>query len=114
MEIKRLKQKNYVGNTTLRIYLLHFNTRHASNVISLHLPVSDYEKVWSIIPTVTYRHDISIVPGPSFTMKFKWLKWDILTLRWQRSYKDGPIDPQEEETAGPQTYLDQETWGPFS
>ena len=93
---------------TIRAYYVQFNTRQASNIISLQLPVSDYEKTWTVIPTMAYHHDISVVPGPSFTLKLKFLKWDILTIKWSRSWKDTEDEPEEEETADIQTYLDQD------
>ena len=114
MKFNRLKQRYYDNDSskwrTLRIYFACFNTRKAGNVISLQLPAAEYEKTWTLIPTFTYHHDPSIIPGPSFTLKFKWLKWDILTLKWQRGYRDVLNVPEVEETAAPKTYLDQETW----
>ena len=112
MEFRKFKSKMYnvqAGKwTVLRTYYLHFNTRKASNIISLQLPVSDPEKTWTIIPTLTYHHDISVVPGPSFTLKLKFLKWDILTVKWSRSWKDTQVAQEEKVTAGIQTYLDQD------
>lgn len=114
MEFRKFKQRYYDNESskwkTLRAYYVHFNTGEASNVISLQLPEVVYEKTWTLIPTFTYRHDLSILPGPSFTLKFKWLKWDILTIKWQRGYRDVLDEPEEEETDVPETYLDQETW----
>jgi hypothetical protein len=104
MEFRKFKHQIYDIQVqkwvTLKAYYVHFNTGEVSNIISVQLPVPDYEKVWTIIPTVTYHHDLSIIPGPSFTMKLKWLKWDILTLKWSRSWKDTDEGYQgEEETA---------------
>ena len=114
MEFKRFKHKMYDIQekrwVTLRNYYVHFVTREAINIISLGLPVSDCENNWTSVPTLTYHHDLSVVPGPRFTLKLKWLKWDVLTLKWQRSYRDVLDGPEEEETAEPQTYLDQESW----
>ena len=110
MEFRKFKQKNYIDGTTLRILYIHFNGSESGNVISLQLPVPESDGTWTLIPTISYHHDLSLLPGPSFTMKIKWLKWDILTLKWQRSYKDNDMPGDEEETAEPQTYLDQETW----
>lgn len=111
MEFRKFKSKTYSTRarkwiTVTRTYYLHFNTRQASNVLSFQLPEPDYEKTWTLIPTFTYHHDISVVPGPSFTLKLKFLKWDILTIKWSRSWKDTQL--AKEETAGIQTYLDQD------
>lgn len=107
MEFRKIKHKVYDPQVNkwvpIRAYYVHFNTKQASNIISLQLLESDYEKTWTLIPTLTYHHDISIVPGPSFTLKFKFLKWDILTIKWSRSWKDTEDEPEEEETAEPQT-----------
>ena len=90
MEFRKFKQKNYIDGTTLRILYIHFNGSESSNVISLQLPVPEYDGTWTLIPTISYHHDLSIVPGPSFTLKIKWLKWDILTLKWQRTRPPNP------------------------
>jgi hypothetical protein len=107
MEFNRFKHHMYdIGKNrwvTLRAYYVHFNTGEASNNISLQLPVSDCENIWTLLPTLTYHHDLSIVPGPSFTLKLKWLKWDVLTIRWVRTWKDTEDDIDEPETAGPQS-----------
>lgn len=112
MEFRNFKHKMYDVQVkkwvTIRACYVHFNTRQASNIISFQLPVPDYEKTWTVIPTMTYHHDISIVPGPSFTLKLKFLKWDVLTIKWSRSWKDTEAGSEEEETADIQTYQDQD------
>lgn len=119
MEFRRFKHKMYNIQkkrwVTLRSYYVKFNTRRASNIVSLQSPVFDYEKNWVILPTLIYRHDISVVPGPNFTLRLRWLKWDILTFRWARDWKDSDDESYEEETAEsqqgkPVTFLDQEDW----
>lgn len=107
MEFRRFKHKMYDIQekrwVTLRSYYVHFITGEASNIISLLLPVSDCEGNWTLIPTLTYHHDLSVLPGPSFTLKLKWLKWDVLTIKWQRSWKDTEEYLDDEETAVPQS-----------
>ena len=114
MRFNRLKQRYYDNESnkwkTRRTYFACFNTRKSGNVISLQLLTAENEKTWTLIPTFTYHHDLSIIPGPNFTLKFKWLKWDILTLKWRTSYRDVLDVLEVEETAAPKTYLDQETW----
>ena len=118
MEFRNFKHKMYsirTGKwTTVRTFYVQFNTGRASNVIGLQPPASDYEDTWTLIPTLTYRHDISVVPGPSFTLKLKWLKWDILTLKWSRSWKGREIAPEESVTARIRTYLDEDIQIPAS
>lgn len=121
MEFRKSKFKiydaqNILKNKTIRVYYMKFNTERASNIVSLQSPASDYEKNWTILPTLIYHHDISVVPGPNFTLKFRWLKWDILTFIWARVWNDAKCEPYEEETAEsqqgkPVTFLDQEDWG---
>lgn len=112
MEFRKFKHKMYDVQVKkwviIKSYYVHFNTRQASNDISFQLLVSDYEKTWTIVPTLTYHHDISVVPGPSFTLKLKFLKWDVLTVKWSRSWKDTEDSPAEKATPGIQTYLDQD------
>ena len=103
MKFNKLKQRYYDNDSgkwkTLRIYFACFNTRKAGNLISLQLPAAEYEKTWTLIPTFTYHHDPSIIPGPSFTLQFKWLKWSISFQVTQ--YLKSTLDEElaEEETA---------------
>ena len=88
MKVTTVKKKNFIDGAILRAVCLYFNTRNASNMVSLALPLPDVTKTWTIFPTVTYRHIPSKIQGPSFTLKLKWLKWNILSFRWARFTKD--------------------------
>ena len=123
MRFRRFKQKNYVDGTTLRVLYFEFKTRHAFNVIGLSLPEPEYDKTWTLIPTVTYHRDSSPVKGPNFTLKLKWLKWSLITLKWARYNPDEndylleddyvhekDADYLDDTPDTPQTVLDQEEW----
>ena len=102
MEFKKIEQSTH---NTRNTYCMYFNTRHAGNTITFQPPVSNHKNTWVLIPTLICHRDPSIIPGPSFTLKFKWLKWDILTLKWSRSWKDTEIAQEDSLTARIRTSL---------
>ena len=111
MKFNKFKQRYYDNVSdkwkTLRMYHLRIDSGDYSTVFTLTLPEATYDNAWFILPTVTYRHEPAILPGPSFTLQFKWLKWCLLSLK-AASYPKSTLD--EDETDAPETYLDQETW----
>lgn len=106
MEFHRFKHKYYDNHSdkwrTIRSCYIRIDHGDRSAIHSLTFPEPVYDKTWTIIPTITYQHDVAILPGPSFTLQFKWLKWSISfqVSQYLKSTLDEELaEETEEETA---------------
>lgn len=103
MDFKYHKYHCALDNSIERILYIAFDTRNATNYLSLELPAAIYDNTWFIIPTVTYQRVFYFGYGSTFYVTLKWLKWNIFSFKWHRGNPDNDIDIQDEdETADPQ------------
>lgn len=100
MKFNKFKQQYYDNNSgkwkALRMYHLRIDSGSNSTVFTLTLPEAVYDNTWFILPTISYRHEPAILPGPSFTLQLKWLKWSLLSLK-AASYPKSTLDEDETE-----------------
>ena len=78
----------FKGDPGLRSLYVGFNSRHAFNRLTLTLPTLNYDSDWYLLPVITSAREKSVVPGLSFHVALKWLRFTILKFQWYRTPKD--------------------------
>lgn len=95
MKIKLSAFKSTFGKGPGVIYL-YCIIRHkdSQDVIHMNTPEKIPGDGWTIIPIIELEPIPSVYTGPSFSVKLRWLRWEMTLLQWTRD----PIqeyDPEE-------------------